>query len=208
MISESSPWKTQLLADAGIVARWAARPGVSSRRSLTVERRIMASAYAMRKLDEAMLISSELLAKQVKVRTYPPIRPGFTAFRTLRFDDYFDMYHGVDERLSRRAILNVIIHSLVFVEGLSGKDETYESFLVTSDRGAVKGLYQVQLADFVAVMREVGSDYPSASIRVFDRVTSKWIVWAGHGEPPPQIVNRINRVLAQYGSQPLGQEDR
>ena len=69
MIRESGPWKAELLRDADLIERWAKKTVESERRSTLLERKVFVSAYAIRRLNEAVRISSRF--RQV---TLPVIR--------------------------------------------------------------------------------------------------------------------------------------
>ncbi|MDR6870516.1 hypothetical protein J2Y55_001516 [Bosea sp. BE125] len=184
MIHESAPWKRHLQLDADVIERWASRPQQSERRSFLVERKVFLAAYAMRKLDDAVKISTDLLAADIAVVRFPPTAPGFTQFNNHKFDTHFDLGSPEAMGLPCRRLLNLLVHSLVFVEVL-GQAETYDAFMVTSDQDRAKGLIQVEIATFVRVMRLVAADFPSDAKYVRDGKGGGMRAWAGHGEPLP-----------------------
>ena len=185
MIHDSSPWKSHLARDADLIERWAAKRGHSERRSLLIERKAFLAAYAMRKLDEAAKLSTATLGTSMCVQRFPRTRTGYSEVNSHRYDKFFDLKNPIQVELPRRRLLNLLIHSLVFVEVL-GEAETYEAFMVTSDRDQAKGLVQVEVASFVALMRLVANDFPSSARRTLDTTTGRWRTWTGHGEPPPE----------------------
>lgn len=195
MIHDSSPWKAELARDADLIERWAAKPVMSERRSFLFERKVFLAAYALRKLDEAARVSTDLLMQSIGVTQFAPSRAGFSAGTSHRWDDYFDLEGPVGHSLPCRRLINVLIHSLVFVEVLND-DDTIGGFMVTSDRESERGLYQVQLPDFVKVMRAAAADYPTHMHRVFDPGTEKWIIWAGYGVPPAAMRKRFEQAHA------------
>ncbi len=52
MIYESYPWKRDLLRDADIIERWAAKKTDSEYRSMLLEKKVFLSAFVIRKLIE------------------------------------------------------------------------------------------------------------------------------------------------------------
>lgn len=196
MIHESSPWKAQLLRDATLVARWAATEAASESRSFRIERRVFLAAYAMRKLDEGLKVSTAVLGTTIAARKFSSTGPGFSSHTNYGFDRYFDLTKPQLVQLPRRQLLNLLIHSLAFVEVLDETD-TYTGFMVTSDHERERGLFQVHLNDYLALMREVGRDYPSSAMSAFDSGTKRWINWVGHGDPPPDVVRRVNDALGR-----------
>lgn len=78
MIHESGPWKTNLIRDTALTERWAAKPHHYDRRSFLIERKVFLAAYAMRKLDEDLKSSADLLAADMQVLRVPPTKAGFS----------------------------------------------------------------------------------------------------------------------------------
>ncbi|PZU88388.1 MAG: hypothetical protein DI527_17585 [Chelatococcus sp.] len=183
MIHESAPWKAHLIRDAHLIERWAAKPKNLERRSFLIERKVFLAAYAMRKLDEGLKLSTDLLTADMTVLRFPPTQDGFTLRNNHRFDEHFDLENPQRVSLPRRRVLNLLVHSLVFVEVLNDI-ETYDAFMVTSDYERGQGLVQIDIAAFVELMRLVGGDWPTSLRWVREPTGSGWRVWAGHGEGP------------------------
>jgi len=190
MIHESGPWKAQLLRDATLLERWAREPEPSETRSFRIERRVFLAAYAMRKLDEGLKLSTALLGKPIQVQRFDSTRPGYAAHTSYGFDRYFDLKHPRSAELPRRDLLNMLIHSLAYIE-VVGDAGTYDGFMVTSDRERERALFEVDLAAYTKLMREAGRDYPSEIRRAFDANRGRWITWTGHGDPPPEVQRRL-----------------
>ena len=186
MIHDSALWKRELARDAGLIERWAAKRSRSERRSFLIEQKVFLAAYAMRKLHDATMVSTSLLTDDIAVERFAPTRAGFSEINNHRVDDYFDLLNPVESALSGRSLLNILIHSLVFVEVLDD-DDAVIAFMVTSDRESKRGLYRVRFANFIRLMRIHAEDYPTEIHRVFDPVTDRWVTWAGHFQPPVQI---------------------
>ncbi|MCJ8518522.1 hypothetical protein ABID21_001154 [Pseudorhizobium tarimense] len=70
MIADSAPWKDELLKDADLIERWAAKARPSERGSILIERKVFVSAFAMRKLIECEKVSSDVEGRSLhrKVR--------------------------------------------------------------------------------------------------------------------------------------------
>lgn len=186
MIHDSAPWRTHLFRDADLIERWAAKPGHSERRSFLIERKVFLAAYAMRKLDDAAKLSTDTLGGSMVVSRYPPSRAGYSEVSSHRWYEFFDVENAASVELPRRRVLNLFVHSLVFVEVL-GEANTFDAFMVTSDHERAKGLIQVEAAAFVGLMRLAAKDNPTAIRRDLDAATSRWRIWAGHDEPPPEV---------------------
>lgn len=182
MIHDSAPWKSHLARDADLIERWAAKPRHSERRSFLIERKVFLAAYAMRKLDDAAKLSTTTLGNSMPVQRFPPTRPGYSEVNSHRFDEFFDLESAAHVDLPRRRVLNLLVHSLVFVEVI-GEAKTYDAFMVTSDHEQAKGLVQVDVTAFIDLMRLAANDYPSMIRRTRDSSTGKWRTWTGHEEP-------------------------
>jgi hypothetical protein len=191
MIHESVPWKTALTTDAAVIERWAAKPP-SERRSFLLERKVFLAAYALRKLGEAYKLSTDTLAASIAVKRYAPLQPGYSAFNNHRFDKFFDLQAATAVEMPRRRLLDVLIHSLVFIEAVD-EDDHCAGFLVTSDYEASRGLFEIQLTDFVALMRQAAEDFPTALRRSFDADKGRWVVWTGHA---PEIAQALAEAMA------------
>lgn len=189
MIHESAPWKAGLAADAALLERWATKP-LSERRSFLIERKTLLAAYALRKLGEAFKLSTATLADPIAVKRYTPLQPGYSAFNNHRFDDFFDLQNPAQLNLKRRRLIDILIHSLAFIESLD-EDERCIGFLVTSDHEATRGLLEIQLTDFTALMRQAAGDFPSAMRRSYDPVKKRWLVWTGQEPETPRVFTEI-----------------
>ncbi|QTC90817.1 hypothetical protein [Brevundimonas goettingensis] len=182
MIHDSVPWKSRLIGDADLIERWAAKPSRSERRSFLIEQKVFLAAYAMRKLDDATKLSTSTLSAPMRVQRFAPVRSGYSEVNSHRFDKFFDLSTATPVDMPNRRLVNLLIHSLVFVEVI-GEAETFDAFMVTSDYEQAKGLIQVELADFTGLMRSVADDYPSLIRRTRDKTTGQWRTWAGHEDP-------------------------
>jgi hypothetical protein len=87
MIWESGPWKDALLADADLLDRWANKPKATERRSLLIERKIFLAAYSIRKLLEALKLSSNFSDRSFRCFTYPAISNRITHMNSHRLAD-------------------------------------------------------------------------------------------------------------------------
>ncbi|MBB3891459.1 hypothetical protein GGQ61_002176 [Phenylobacterium haematophilum] len=183
MIFDSVPWKAQLAKDAAeIDASAAKRP--SAKRSLLIERNVFVGAYAIRKLDESFRLSSAFLDEPITVKHYPVIRSGYSPIRHPDFERFFAMEQPQARSLTRRRLLNVLIHSAVFVEVLGPRGRC-QGVLVASDRTVRHGLYEVELPDLTNLMRLVAAEFPTVmTIRTAEDGT--WTVWTGHDPPTLQ----------------------
>lgn len=195
MIHESAPWKAVLAADARLLERWAIKPP-SERRSYLIERKILLAAYTLRKLGEAFKLSTATLAEEIDVKQYATLKRGYAAVNNLRFEEYFDLENPVSIRMKRRRLVDVLIHSLIFMESID-EEQRCIGFIVTSDYESARGLIEVQLSDFIALMRLAADDFPSAMTTSFVAAKGKWVVWTGDDA---ELSKKIAKLLPSASS--------
>ena len=183
MIFDSAPWKAQLARDAADIETAAAKRA-SAKRSLIIERNVFVGAYAIRKLSEGFRLSSSFLKQAVVVKFYPVIREGYLPIRHPDYERYFAMDRPEQRTLTRQRLVDVLIHSAVFVEVL-GPRQRCEGFLVASDRTVKEGLYEMALADFTNLLRLAAAEFPSVMVMQADE-RGAWKVWAGD-KPSPEL---------------------
>lgn len=200
MIWDSGPWKGQLLSDADLLQRWAAKRKATERRSFLIERKIFISAYAIRKLFEAKKVSTSFEQRLIECRAFSAKSDRITLENNHKLEELYYFDNPVTKRVGVRHLLNQIIHSFVFVE-CTRDDLTIEGFFVTSDHKRYTSLLLIPMPAFIDVMREIGQDYPSSSMRIFDKKKNDWFFWQGHGDPPQQILDKLNTIRGR-GSEP------
>jgi hypothetical protein len=193
MISESYPWKNQLLADAAILRRWASKTRVTQRRSVLIERKVFLAAYTIRKLDDDYKLSTAIHDGSLPCRTYPAKSKSITPLNTHKIDELYDFNCARTETISVRHLMDIIVHSLVFFEMLRG-DLTVEGFLVTSDRRKTC-LWEIKTNAFVKLMHDVGNDHPATTRWARNPKTGQFVLWQGNGTPPASFEERAHRIL-------------
>lgn len=193
-IWDSAPWRKRLLADASLLDRWAQKPRPTERRSVLVEQKILLAAYAIRKLIEAQKLSTATADRTVVCRVFAPKSDRITLANNHKLEELYNLEKSEQTTVGLRALLDLIIHSLVFMEQLDDSGRV-EGFYVTSDRKRYDKLWYVELRRFIDLMNLVGEDYPSVVCSVFDVETNDWFVWTGSGEPPAHIREKLERLI-------------
>jgi hypothetical protein len=148
-----------------------------------LERKLFLAAYSLRKLDEAAKLSTATLDAALEVARYAPAKSGYSEINSHRFDEFFDLEKPETAMLPARRLVNVLIHSLVFVEALAD-DGAIEGFIVTSDYERERGLIHVDMSVFVGLMRRAAEDFPTSFTRRFNSKTGRWRIWSGSSDPP------------------------
>jgi hypothetical protein len=198
MIWESWPWRQSLLRDAETLARWARR-NPSDRRAFLIEQKVFNGAYAIRKLYEAQKLSTSFDDFAIKCVRYSCRSQMITHRNEHKFIEHYNFDDPNRCTVGFKRVINMIVHSFTFAEVID-KDLYVEAFLITSDRCRYTGLWQIELSDFVRLMRSVGNDSPSSCRTVRDPQSGKWFEWRGHGEPPSHIRERLDDLAAGWRS--------
>lgn len=177
-----------------LISRWSARARDSMRRNDLLEKKVFLAAYTLRKLMEAHKISSSFSERVLICESSPRASEQMHAWNNHKLDS---LYHlGKVERRSLRLpnLLNMIIHSLAFNLVVEEAGEVF-GFFVASDFQQER-LWLVPIVEFCSTMRDAAEDYPTTEIRSFDAASKKWIIWTGHGEPPPHIRSKFDALAA------------
>lgn len=196
MIAECAPWKDELLKDADLIERWAAKTRPSERGSILIERKVFVSAFAMRKLIECEKVSNEIEGRSVRAERFD-LQPGqkLDWWKRHSFWEAFDVEAPATCSLGVRDLLDIIVHSKVFSERVYAEDDLRVSgFFVTSDRRD-NHLWLVSLTAYTELMRRIGNDYPNFRI-VFDE-EGKHFSWRGHGKPPVHIAKKMETTISR-----------
>jgi hypothetical protein len=119
VIWESGPWKDLLVTDANLLERWCAKTSVTERRSMLIERKVFLAAYTIRKLYEAQKLSTSFRDQSLRCRTYPAIFDRIT-HHSVGLDELYDFGSTEERVIAGRDLIDLIIHSFVFSELLSG----------------------------------------------------------------------------------------
>lgn len=157
MISDSIPWREQLLTVANTLERRKIQRRWPERTSFLVERDIMVSAYAVRKLNEARKISDALAARRWAIVEHrlinrpPDLRSRFQPW------EYYDLESGNGITLDMTGLCNQIIHSWIWMISAT-MDNEFDGIFVSSDRQRRRSLYFMHVDVLIALFREVGNE--------------------------------------------------
>ncbi|ULK95110.1 hypothetical protein [Bradyrhizobium sp. I71] len=188
MIFESSPWKQQLLRDAGSLNKISrARLGESNEDALLarLERLIFIGAYSMRKLHESGKLSTDWTKVKLSCFRFEFIGNGTpTILNSHKIEQFYDLANPLDVRMPSDEFCNRVVHSFVFSPVVS-EEGCVEGFHLTSDRLKKQCLWLVPLAEVIALMRRTGKDYPTHGAWV-GTASGELKIWAGNEEPPAE----------------------
>ena len=195
MIHDSAPWKDCLAKDTEIVTRWAAKRKSSERRSVLIEQKVFLAAYSMRKLLQAGKLSSSFEGLSVRCHAAPLLRgKKIDRYNAHRFGELYDLDRMVGQTISAPALLDLLIHSLLFSEAV-GEDGGVTSFFTTSDHER-STLWLVDIDAFTKLMRRVAVDYPSEAHWARSIETGDYVEWKGQAAAGPSS-SQMDRIVRQ-----------
>lgn len=157
VINDSVPWREQLLAVARSLEKRKVQRRWTDRTSFLVERDIMTSAYAVRKLDESRKVSDRLAARQWSVVEYKVIGRPPDLWGRFEPWEYYDLKAGASISRDMRQLCNQIIHSWVWMISATEGDD-FDGIFVSSDRQRRKSLYFIHVDVLISIFREVGHE--------------------------------------------------
>jgi hypothetical protein len=160
MISESYPWKRDLLRDADIIERWAAKKTNSEYRFMLLEKKIFLSAFVVRKLIEDRKLTDAIKEYSISCRVFPARGTDVDIMNWHHIDEHYDLSSQQRADTNIKSIASQIIHNLIFIfEFIKEGSSPISGFVVASDWGKDKQLYGVTLTDYLIAIRSVGNDW-------------------------------------------------
>jgi hypothetical protein len=158
VISDSIPWREELLRVADRLEQKKTQRRWTERSSFLVERDVMVSAYAIRKLLEARRLSDDLVAQPLKVRRHSLVGRPPDIWDRHEIWESFDLERGEEVSLSLKVFCNQIIHSWVWMLSATADDMYWDGIYVSSDFERRRWLYFIDVNVLVAIFRAVGSE--------------------------------------------------
>ena len=199
MIRDSWHWKHSLSKDADLLETWAEKTKFTERRSALIERKVMVSAFSIRKLHESGKLSSAFADRSTQVRVFQRkpgrVEPAFD----YDLDKEFKMNCPVQRRHPVMKVLDQIIHSRIFYEGVV-EGGAVESFIVASDRTSSVRITEVSISEFLRIMRAAAHDDPETLVALRSQISGKWLTWRGTGEMPRHVKANMEAALRRRKS--------
>jgi hypothetical protein len=163
MISDSIPWKDELLHVAERLRTKKTQRRWSARSAYLLERDVMMAAYAVRKLIESRRVSDELSHMEWPVARLELTGDVPDVWNVHEPERSFDLAAPQPASLSTLEVCHQIIHSFVFYPewtwtGPPSRAGELKSINVASDRARHKQLYSIDLDVLVALFERVGDE--------------------------------------------------
>jgi hypothetical protein len=158
MISDSIPWREELWRVADRLERKAQQKRWTERSSFLVERDMMTSAYAIRRLSEAHKISDDLARTRVPVVRYGRVGTVPDIWDRHEFWTHYDLENGKRDLITIPHLCNQLIHSFVWI--ISGNEDTelFDGAFVASEKERVKHLYFLPVQSLIDLCRKVAAE--------------------------------------------------
>lgn len=160
MIQDSIPWKDELLAIALRLEKKTTQKRWTDRTGFLVERDLMVSAYAIRKLVEAYKVSDELVRRQFALERFALIDEARVPDLLGRYAvwEYYDLEKPTKTVLPLVKLCNQIVHSWLWALSASEDDGLLDGVFVSSDTTRSKWLFRIPMSGYIALCREIGNE--------------------------------------------------
>jgi len=158
MICESWPWREELLHVAERLAARCTQQRWTERSAFLLERDIMVSAYAIRKLCEALKLSTAFNTQDVPLTEYSLRGSAPDQQNWHNLDRFYDFENAHEVTVKPMELCNQIIHSRVFMRCTVADGHGLDGIFVSSDRASRKCLYFVKVDTLVGLFRQAGEE--------------------------------------------------
>lgn len=158
---ESAYWKTELSKAADDIELRCRPTRWTEKRAVLLEREIILAMFSVRTLIERHKLSDRLVHKPISVTAYPKkLEEPVTVLNRHEVDELYDFDRPRTRKVALDFLCNQIIHSYIIFPVRDEKRGFYH-VLVCSDYERNRHLYSVLVEALVALLREVGMDYPN-----------------------------------------------
>ena len=158
MISDSIPWRDELLRVADRLEQKSSQRRWTERSSFIVERDIMTSAYAIRRLLEAGKVSRKTYAATVPVLRHEArgVRPDM--WNRHELEDLYDLDAPQASQLALRKYCNQLIHSYVWGINACERTGLFDGVFAASEKDCYEQVFFVPVKSMVDVCRRIGGE--------------------------------------------------
>jgi hypothetical protein len=157
VIEDSIPWRDQLIRVADGLEKRKTQRRWTDRTNFLIERDIMTSAYAIRKLHEARKISDQLARRKLNVKRFKLVGKVLDHW-SREFWESFDLESPTETQVSLTFLCNQIIHSFAWIISATEEGELFDGVFVSSDRERRRFLYFIHVDLLIGLFREVGEE--------------------------------------------------
>lgn len=144
MINESLYWKEELFRNARWLVEALNKKRWTERSFSKLEKSIMMSAYAIRKLNEASKVPPEYMEKDISVGLFNRKKSVMDKLNNHSIEKHYELSNGKVSSIKVKYLFNQIIHSYIFCPVFEEKNRL-SGILINSDKSCKHGLYNVQI---------------------------------------------------------------
>lgn len=131
------------------------------------EKEIMISAFMVRKLFESKRIDKNIVNKSIPIIKFKSNGKRIHFLRRLDPDRYFDLEKPISDRIICKELINNIIHSYIFL--LLFEETIFKWFWVSSDYNKFEYIIQIEVREYLKILKEVGEYWPNGEIYQFNK---------------------------------------
>ncbi len=175
MIWESCHWKEPLLENRRYLLRFRYTDSTQENTLAKLEKIIFLGFYSIRKLVDAVKLSTTTVESVWPVKAYPNC-DRIDLMNWHKIAEKYSFEKEVNLSKSLRWLCNQVIHSFVFVLDFDERGKL-SGIYVSSDRERNKYLYFVDRKTILTILKIVGNDYPHESRRIRDS-KGDWVTMA------------------------------
>jgi hypothetical protein len=167
MIWESKYWKDDLINYSNKLEKRINQKKWFDSSYANAEKEIMISAFMIRKLDESNKLSDELMNQQLKIIEFENNGKKIDITKRLVPERYFEIDKPNKGIVAITDLCNSIIHSYIF--SLIFIENTFKYFWVASDYNKFNKMFQIEIVQFIRIMKEIGYYWPNKGFLEYDK---------------------------------------
>lgn len=151
--------------------------------SYQLEKYFFQTAYLIRKLYQSGKISDSLFKKDMVLYYYKP-KKHINRINWWDIDELYDFRTSIKCSIQLKYLLEQLIHSYTFIPIYNFDDKTeciqnIKCILFHSDKERNKKTYSITLSQYIDILKEVSSNYPSSMKQIFDEKEDDYILEIG-----------------------------
>lgn len=169
MIWDSYYWKIELRETTDYIISLSKEVDAPrDKNDYLMERSLMVGFYNIRKLVEAMKVTSRCARTKVQIVAHHSRFGNDYIVNHMNWqmiNDFYELENRVETSVKLITICNILIHSFIFYPVYNESRHTI-AILFTSDRTEYKNLYNITIRQVSGLFRRVANDYPSNAYMV------------------------------------------
>lgn len=162
MIWESHFWKDDLLKQAANLRKRKAQRRWPESSFAKLEQTVMLGFYSVRKLHEAIKLSTATMEQEISLIAYPWVGKNVTRLNWHRLHELYDLDSATTENHDVLFLCHQFVHSFVFTVAFDDND-SLDGIMFASDRQRHIALLQISIDQIISLFEQVGNDYPSSA---------------------------------------------